>query len=88
MVRICQNRKVLDFRLQFFCLVEVFLRLGGFLASASESQVALGPCTAHQSCQMYSVVGTRSADGRVLLLLFCSLGWGGVITFICTSSHI
>ena len=35
----------------------------------------------------HHVVGTRLVDGRVLLLLFCSLGWGGVITFICTSSH-
>jgi len=24
------------------------------------------------------VVGTRLVDGRVLLLLFCSLGWSGV----------
>ena len=35
------------------------------------SQVAL-------SCQEPPVVGTRLVDGRVLLLLFCSLGWGGV----------
>ena len=52
----------------------------------------------HRLCTVFGskpwhVVGTRLVDGRVLLLLFCSLGWGGagwggVITFICTSSHI